>query len=288
MTEHHDSAQRERGACFSGPNLLDGPSFRRYDRLADGPTRQIDGTANFNTVQPRGGRFGTNLMGQQKSNLPDAHEVAFASLGSEAQRTYSQVGEDLAIIHYLGHKRAGRYVDVGCHHPFRFSNTALLHESFGWRGINVDADPRAIEACKRYRPSDINLHYAVGPTEQEVQVAIFPEGAVNSVLPQVYEANRLQWGEPTMMSVLMKPLTAILDENLLMGETVDFLNVDVEGLDLQVLQTLDWSRYRPHVVAAEVHDLALEYSHNSKTVQFMKGNGYSLRSFSVMTALFCL
>ncbi len=208
------------------------------------------------------------------------------SVDSKPRHTYSQLGEDISIAHYLDCRRGGRYVDVGCHHPFRISNTALLHTALGWSGVNIDADPRAIEAFRRARPYDVNLNLAVGPEDGEIDVAIFADGAVNSAVPEVYEAKRAAFGDPVMRRVRMLPLQTIVDRYIPAGETFDFLNVDVEGLDLPVLQSLDWAKHQPKVVAAEIHGLDLGDLGSSPTVRFMQGLGYQLRSFAVVTAIF--
>ncbi len=214
------------------------------------------------------------------------NKASFDALSVEGSHVFSQLGEDLSILHLLGYKSAGRYVDVGSHPPFRFSNTALLHRDFGWSGINIDADARAIEAFNEHRPHDINLHLAVGKKNEWVDLAIFEEGAVNTVIPKVYSKAKERWGEPTMTPVRMRRLRDILDEHLAEGESVDFLNVDVEGLDLPVLQSMDWRRYRPAVVAVEIHRMNLTNPWLSKTVRYMRSRGYRLSSFAVATAIF--
>ena len=89
-----------------------------------------------------------------------------------------------------------------------------------------------------------------------------------------------------MTPVRMRPLRDILDEYLSKGETVDFLNVDVEGLDLSVLQSMDWDRHQPSVVAVEIHGLDLGDPKTSDTVRFMSDRGYGLASFAIVTAIF--
>jgi len=202
------------------------------------------------------------------------------------RRTYSQLGEDICIIHHLGAFKGGRYVDVGCHYPYRFSNTALLHTKYGWSGINIDADSRAIDAFRAARPKDVNLNLAVGLDEGDIDFAVFAENAVNSAVPEDYEAKRGAFGDPVMHRVPMLTLQTIVDSHIPAGETFDFLNVDVEGLDLQVLQSLDWAKHQPQVVAVEIHGLNLGDPSSSPTVRFMQGLGYRLGSFVVMTAIF--
>lgn len=75
--------------------------------------------------------------------------------------SYSQNGEDRVLWRYFERQRNGFYVDIGAHHPFRFSNTALFYEA-NWRGINVDAMPNSMKAFNKYRKRDVNLESAVG------------------------------------------------------------------------------------------------------------------------------
>ena len=80
--------------------------------------------------------------------------------------SYSQNGEDRILHRIFENQKSGFYVDIGAHHPFRFSNTFLFYK-MGWKGINVDAMPKSMEIFKRFRPRDINLELAVGTIEKE-------------------------------------------------------------------------------------------------------------------------
>ncbi len=76
--------------------------------------------------------------------------------------SYSIEGEDRIVRSLFWEKRdTGFYVDVGAHHPFRFSNTYLFYTQ-GWRGINIDATPGSMRAFKKHRPRDINLEIGIG------------------------------------------------------------------------------------------------------------------------------
>ena len=73
--------------------------------------------------------------------------------------SYSQFGEDLALINLIG-DRTGRYLDIGAHHPSRFSNTRLLYER-GWSGVNVEANPELISAFEKARARDTTFPLAL-------------------------------------------------------------------------------------------------------------------------------
>src|SRR3954469_4320493 len=87
-------------------------------------------------------------------------QVRTGALSVNARIAFSQEGEDLLLARMFEHQSEGFYVDVGAHHPQRFSNTHLLHQR-GWRGINIDATPGSMAAFRRARPHDVNLEIAI-------------------------------------------------------------------------------------------------------------------------------
>jgi hypothetical protein len=76
------------------------------------------------------------------------------------QTHYSQNGEDIILQSLFPREHTGFYVDVGAHHPYRISNTYLLHQQ-GWSGINIDPNPETIAFFNRARPKDININIGV-------------------------------------------------------------------------------------------------------------------------------
>ena len=86
-------------------------------------------------------------------------------LNSHAGTYYSQEGEDILLSRIFGEQTEGFYVDVGAHHPRRFSNTCFFYKR-GWRGINIDALPGSMKVFQKLRPHDINLELAVSEREQ--------------------------------------------------------------------------------------------------------------------------
>jgi FkbM family methyltransferase len=199
---------------------------------------------------------------------------------------FSQFGEDCGVWAHLSPIQGGFYVDVGCHHPFRYSNTHLLHRFRGWRGLNIDADPRAIELFNKARPNDKNINVGVGLSDCAKEFAVFKDGAVNTF----DEALRLQQSRTfellSITTVRTLPLATILDEHMPHGVVIDYLNIDCEGLDLEIVQSNDWSKYRPQLVTIEVHDLDLENPLANSCVRAMRGAGYRVRSHYFLTTFF--
>jgi FkbM family methyltransferase len=194
----------------------------------------------------------------------------------DAQPSYSQEGEDRLLCRLLAGREAGFYVDVGAHHPTRFSNTALLYEA-GWRGINVDPAPGNRREFARVRPRDINLELGVGLQAGTRKYFVFDEPALNTFSPD--RAADLQatthYRLVDILNLEVVTLAHLLARYLPPGQPIDLLTIDTEGLDLDVLRSNDWRRFRPSLVIAE--DLRLRSMRNllgSQVVAFLDEQGY--------------
>jgi FkbM family methyltransferase len=191
-------------------------------------------------------------------------------------RAYSQEGEDLILARYFHDQPAGFFVDVGAHHPYRFSNTHLLYRR-GWRGVNIDAMPGSMTRFRRARPRDINLEVAIASEPGEATYYIFNEPALNtfdrSLLP---ERTMPPWKLVAEITLPVKPLRTVLEEVLKPGQPIDLLTVDVEGRDLDVLQSNDWVRFRPRLVLAETRGSRLGEFAQDPLVRFLGGLGYTM------------
>jgi hypothetical protein len=209
---------------------------------------------------------------------------AFAKPG--AKLSFSQFGEDLVVEALFHKRRNGFYVDVGAHDPFAISNTALLSMAFDWKGINIDVDDRAIEKFNQHRPNDINVCVGIGAESCHREVTLFDVGAVNTFDEKL--ANQPNWSpyfrEKRLVQV--SPLREILDRYLPAGQKIDYLNVDVEGLDFEAVTSNDWNKYRPELVTVEIHNLDLTRVKEDRVCAFMFENGYKLFSHLFVTALF--
>jgi FkbM family methyltransferase len=213
---------------------------------------------------------------------------AHASVG------FSQFGEDQIILPILQtHKRLqknGFYVDVGCFHPFSYSNTALLHLHYGWRGINIDANPEVIELFNTHRPQDTNLHAAISDEVAELEYSMFNHGGVNTLDPATAQRQATFAGTPYKLLKRMTLKTRRLDE-ILSGvkgvpTEIDLLSVDCEGLDDKVLASNDWQKFRPFLVVVETHGMNLNNPNSSKTHVLLAAKGYSLVSHAFVTSVY--
>ncbi len=202
---------------------------------------------------------------------------------------FSQFGECVILTNVLfGGVRDGTYVDVGCHDPFRYSNTYLLWKLLGWTGINIDADVNAIEKFRHHRPHDVNLHCGVGDEPGELEFMVFPDGAINTFDPEFAAHMTKRFGVPTRVKVPVRPINDILNEHLPAGRKIDYLNVDCEGMDEKIIFSFDFEKHRPQVVTVELGHIDVIGLASNPTVALLYGKGYRLHSFLHITGVFVI
>jgi FkbM family methyltransferase len=190
------------------------------------------------------------------------------------RRSFAQEGEDLVLARIFGGQREGIYVDVGAHHPRRFSNTCMLYRR-GWHGVNIDATPGSMRLFALHRPRDLNLELGVAATDGTLDFHVFDEPALNTF--DRVRANQLDKPPYRMVEVrkvACRPLSSILREHSI--GPIDLLTVDVEGLDEQVLATLDWEASQPRVVLTEHFSRDLGAILSSSAHEEMTARGYHL------------
>jgi FkbM family methyltransferase len=201
--------------------------------------------------------------------------------------SYSQEGEDLVLNRIFEDKDYGFYVDVGAHHPERYSNTYFFYKK-GWMGINIDAMPGSMSLFNSKRPRDINLELAVMESRGARTYFKFNEPALNS-FSKTLSKNRSGLGNYKILEqveIIGMPLSQILNDNNLKGHKIDFLSIDVEGLDFEVLKSNDWSVHRPYIVLVEILESRLEEIQKDPICLFMKMHGYHLYAKTLNTVFF--
>lgn len=152
--------------------------------------------------------------------------------------TWSQAGEDTALLAVLGKQAQGLYIDIGAHHPSRFSVTRSLYQ-LGWSGVNVDANPDLMGEFLKARPRDTNLCLAVG-LEEKYSFAVFNEPALSTLEPAWRDKFISEnYTVSKIIEVEGRKLRKILDDFAPVTR-IDLLTIDAEGSDLNVLQSLEF------------------------------------------------
>lgn len=168
------------------------------------------------------------------------------------KRCYGQNAEDVIISSFFPPDYAGFYVDIGAHHPVRFSNTYLLYQA-GWHGINIDPLPGSMLLFDKMRSRDVNLELCVSGSEDPVKYYSFDEPAYNTIsaeraeeiIGKKYSQLKQTW------EIKSEPLWSIFSRCIPERQSIDLMTVDVETMELQVLKTNDWKRYIPKIIVME-------------------------------------
>lgn len=177
-------------------------------------------------------------------------------LSRKHKRSYSQCGEDLLMrcaLNLIGVKKP-TYIDIGTNHPILNNNTYLFYEN-GSRGVCVEPDPELFRVIKRTRTRDVCLQAGVGPEANDsadfYAMSSKPLGTFSQKEAEKNVATK-NYGEQSIKGVLKLPLytvDAIIEKYL--SDSVDIISVDAEGLDFDIIKSIDMRKHRPKIICAE-------------------------------------
>lgn len=171
------------------------------------------------------------------------------------QNSYSQNSEDVLIDRLLGNKKTGFYVDVGAYDPSRLSNTKRFYKN-GWTGINIEPDPRKIEKFYKLRARDLNLNVGVANKNGRLDYFEFEPDTLSTFSKQAGESYKRQGFKLTGISKIPVLKLSGIFEKYSKGKHVDFMSVDVEGYDLEVLKSNNWKKFKPKLLCVEADEKA--------------------------------
>ncbi|RFZ95592.1 FkbM family methyltransferase [Mucilaginibacter conchicola] len=194
--------------------------------------------------------------------------------------TYSQTGEDVIVRHIFSQLGIYKptYIDIGAHHPTYLNNTYLFYKS-GASGLNIEPDPFLYTEFTKKRPRDKNLNVGASfnGLEEDLDFYIMSARALNTFSKT--EAERVEsFGSYTIKSV-SKVRTVNLDsvfKQHFKDGKVDFLTIDVEGLDLEIVKTIDFDFLKPKVICLETINYAEDRSEkkNYDLINYVTAKNY--------------
>jgi FkbM family methyltransferase len=193
--------------------------------------------------------------------------------------SFSQFGEDMILRNFFPGKKNGFYIDIGAHHPVKYSNTWYFYKR-GWSGINIDPLPGIKEQFERLRPRDLFLGTGLSDDPAKIQYFRFKNPLQNTfsasqaglVNQEVNPLEEVCW-------IKVERLEDVLDRHLATGINIDFMSVDAEGYDLKVLQSNNWNKYRPTRLLVEDFDFDFRKTLASPIVRFLEEQNYEIESF---------
>ena len=204
-------------------------------------------------------------------------------------KSYSQEGEDMILKRFFEKQHTGFYIDVGAHHPKRFSNTYFFYKT-GWKGINIDAMPGSMQIFKKFRPRDVNIEKPISDYRQTLTYYGFNEPALNGFSKKLSEERDDLYGYKIIFEEELEtaPLSEILDKYLPVGQEIDFMSIDVEGFDFKVLKSNNWVKYTPTIILIEILESSLDEIESSEIAIFLKQFGYCIYAKCINTVFFKL
>lgn len=190
---------------------------------------------------------------------------------------YSQGGEDAIVsntfVHGLGISN-GRYVDIGAYHPFKHSNTFLLYRA-GWQGINFDPRPGTKALFDKHRSRDTNIEAGVaGENGTLTYYFIGEDSTMNTFSKDNLERLGMLDKVKQMISIPVFSLRTVMEQYPRFKDA-DYLNIDAEGFELEILRGNDFTRFNPKVISIEQNEVStLSDVLKSETAKFLDEQDY--------------
>ena len=211
--------------------------------------------------------------------LPEYFHRRFSRmyLGEKRINTFSQEGEDLILDRWFKNRSKGFYVDIGAFHPIIFSNTYKFYLK-GWTGINLDAMPGSMTEFNKVRNGDVNLELGISSSGADLNYHMFSPGVFNTFNLEEAEKKK-KWPNVKYLKSEIIP-TSRLEQILLAhvpeGVDIDFISIDVEGNELDVLKSNDWVNFRPKMLIVEILRQTLDEILNNPITCFLHEQQYEL------------
>jgi len=189
--------------------------------------------------------------------------------------------EDAAVLDYFKGKKNGFYIDVGCHHPTYINNTYLLYKQ-NWSGINIDISQFSIDLFNHMRPQDLNYNCAISNKNKIVKLFYQKEFSQLSTIKSI-QAKSVFQGNIKEKDIQAFSLDEILNRDKYKNTKIDFLNIDVEGADLEVLEGLSFDKFKPELICLEIHDKEVK---KSEIYNFLINKNYELICSGIFSHIF--
>ena len=201
---------------------------------------------------------------------------------------YSHWGIDLIITKLLNSKNKGIYIDVGCHHPFLNNHSYLLYKS-GWEGINIDIDYNSIDMFNFFRKSDVNIQTAVTDHKGEVDLFFYHNRAAKNTISKEFGSDAKE-----QKKINSDTLNNIIENSKFKNSKIDFVSIDVEGNEMNVLNGFNLKKYKPKLILLEFilpnkkefYEKDINEITNSEVYKFLIKNEYKLINWNHDDLLF--
>jgi FkbM family methyltransferase len=205
--------------------------------------------------------------------------------------SFSQYGEDVLLVGLLNRDgmdftKGGFYMDVGAHHPKRFSNTKIFYDH-GWNGINIDPNEGTKELFDLSRPRDKNFQVAVCDKKGIKEFFLYDEPALNSLNNRNNEIIQTQYSPKGSKKIEVDTIENILSKNLTGNLPYNnFLDIDVEGAELATLKGNNWSKFKFLFILIEQKECTVNTIKESEIYNYLQNVGYKPVAFNGITTIY--
>ena len=190
----------------------------------------------------------------------------------------SQAREDVMLKYlfrkYIYQSYKGFYIDIGAFDPVKGSNTKIFYD-YGWSGINIDANPSSIQKFNKHRKHDININIGISEHESIKPFYYFgSKDGINSFSESFITKNGQKNNVKKILKIETKTLSSILDFYLPSSMIIDFMDIDAEGLDFEVLKSNNWVKYRPKILLVELEARNFDNILNHEISKYLSKKNY--------------
>lgn len=204
--------------------------------------------------------------------------------------SFSQSGEDVCLAFLFSQLKIKQptYLELGVYRPISGSNTYYFYKN-GSRGVLVEADKLLINEIKKARPNDVVLNFGVGNTDNDIaDFYIFEEPSLNTFNKDEAEYRRRHSSFKLVKTekVKLKNINTIIEENF---QTLPhLLSIDIEGLDLEVLQSLNFQKHPIPIICAETCTYSETHikPKEKKIENYMESKGYFVYADTYINTIF--
>lgn len=214
--------------------------------------------------------------------------------GSTSKTSYAQYGEDLIVqgIFDTLHLSTPRYIDIGTHHPTNLSNTFLFYKK-GSSGVCIEPSPQLFTNIKKVRPRDICLNVGISDSAQssmpyyvltaQTMNTFSKEDAEKTInAPAVYGEQKIERVE----HIDLIPINEILEKYF--STYGDFVSIDTEGFDEQIIRSIDFTKFRPKVLCVETIEQGTTstFHKNTALIEYLTTKNYFVYADTYVNTIF--
>lgn len=218
-------------------------------------------------------------------------KIAFGISSRFSKKSFSQCGEDLIMEFIFRELKIERpvYLDVGAHHPYYLSNTALMYLK-GCKGISIEPDPDLFKVIQRERPNEIALNVGVGSGESITADFYVMNVSTLNTFSKAEAERYAEYPDKSIKAVIQIPLlslSSVITKHL-GNKAPNFISIDVEGMDLAIVQSFDFTKWKPEVFCVETLSYTEDASEVKLTavIEFLQSKGYFLYADTYINSIF--